>query len=204
METIKVIILVLSMSFGFQGFAQSNARQTAFSKSYEFENKANYPAAIKEVEKHYAANDYFTNIRLGWLYYLNKNYSESIKFYNKAIALKPYAIEARFGCVKPLSAIESWAKVKAHYQQILKIDPQNTTANYWLGVIFYNSKDYNSANQLFEKVINFYPLDYDSVIMLAWTKWRLGKNNDAKVLFQHALTMRPTDASALEGLKLIK
>ena len=204
METLKIIILSISIIVASQGLAQSNARQAAFAKSYEFENKSNYLAAIKEVEKHYTDNDYFSNIRLGWLYYLNKNYSESIKFYDRAIAIKPYAIEARFGCIKPLSAIESWTKVKTHYQQILKIDPQNTTAKYWLGVIFYNSKDYNSANRLFEKVVNLYPLDYDSVIMLAWTKWRLGKNNDAKVLFNHALTIRPSDASALEGLKLIK
>lgn len=204
METLKIIILSIGIIVASQGLAQSNARQAAFAKSYEFENKSNYLAAIKEVEKHYTDNDYFSNIRLGWLYYLNKNYSESIKFYDRAIAIKPYAIEARFGCIKPLSAIESWTKVKTHYQQILKIDPQNTTANYWLGVIFYNSKDYNSANRLFEKVVNLYPLDYDSVIMLAWTKWRLGKNNDAKVLFNHALTIRPSDASALEGLKLIK
>ncbi len=204
METLKIIILSIGIIVASQGLAQSNARQAAFAKSYEFENKSNYLAAIKEVEKHYTDNDYFSNIRLGWLYYLNKNYSESIKFYDRAIAIKPYAIEARFGCIKPLSAIESWTKVRTHYQQILKIDPQNTTANYWLGVIFYNSKDYNSANRLFEKVVNLYPLDYDSVIMLAWTKWRLGKNNDAKVLFNHALTIRPSDASALEGLKLIK
>lgn len=204
METLKIIILSIGIIVASQGLAQSNARQAAFAKSYEFENKSNYLAAIKEVEKHYTDNDYFSNIRLGWLYYLNKNYSESIKFYDRAIAIKPYAIEARFGCIKPLSAIESWTKVRTHYQQILKIDPQNTTANYWLGVIFYNSKDYNSANRLFEKVVNLYPLDYDSVIMLAWTKWRLGKNNDAKVLFNHALTIRPSNASALEGLKLIK
>ena len=204
METLKIIILSIGIIVASQGLAQSNARQAAFAKSYEFENKSNYLAAIKEVEKHYTDNDYFSNIRLGWLYYLNKNYSESIKFYDRAIAIKPYAIEARFGCIKPLSAIESWTKVRTHYQQILKIDPQNTTANYWLGVIFYNSKDYNSANRLFEKVVNLYPLDYDSVIMLAWTKCRLGKNNDAKVLFNHALTIRPSDASALEGLKLIK
>jgi tetratricopeptide (TPR) repeat protein len=83
---------------------------------------------------------------------LAKNYSESIQYYDKAISLKPYAIEARFGCVKPLSATENWERVKAQYLQILKIDPQNTTANYWLGVIYYNRKEYTNANKLFEKV----------------------------------------------------
>jgi tetratricopeptide (TPR) repeat protein len=152
----------------------------------------------------YKADSYIINIRLGWLYYLAKQYAESIKYYEKSIALKPYAIEARFGCVKPLSAIESWDKVKANYLEILKIDPQNTLANYWLGVIYYNRKDFVSATKLFEKVVNLYPLDYDSVIMLAWSKLNTGKSADATVLFNHALILRPNDSSALEGLKLIK
>jgi len=197
----SILICILISNFV---LADNSTRQSAFTKSYEYEKSANYNAAIKEVKSVYEANDYFSNIRLGWLFYLGKNYTESIKYYDKAVALKPYSIEARFGAVKPLSAIESWEKVKAHYMQILKIDPQNTTANYWLGVIYYNRKDYVNANKLFEKVVNLYPLDYDSVIMLAWTKLNIGKAADAKVLFNHALTIRPNDASALSGLKLIK
>jgi tetratricopeptide (TPR) repeat protein len=141
---------------------------------------------------------------MGWLYYLAKQYSESIKYYDIAIVLKPYAIEARFGCIKPLSAIENWEKVKSHYIQILKIDPQNTVANYWLGVIYYNRKDYANAANLFGKNINLYPLDYDSIIMLAWTKLNLGKSPDARVLFNQALVIRPNDSSALSGLKQLK
>lgn len=205
METIKrtttVIILLIMCNLT---SAQMTNRQKAFSKSYEYENASNYSTSIKEIKSVFDSGDYFCNIRLGWLYYLNKNYSESIKCYEKAISLKPYAIEARFGCIKPLSAIESWEKVKEHYLQILRIDPQNTTANYWLGLIYYNRKDYAQASNLFGKVINLYPLDYESVIMLAWTKLNLGKIGDAKVLFNHALTIRPNDSSALSGLKMIK
>ncbi len=205
METLKFRILLVTILFsGLLLNAQTAARQSAFSKSYELENASNYASAIKEVKTVFDTDDYFCNIRLGWLYYLSKNYTESIKYYDKAISLKPYAIEARFGCIKPLSASENWEKVKAHYLQILKIDPQNTTANYWLGVIYYNRKQYSSAANLFGKVINLYPLDYDSVIMLAWTKLYLGKMGDAKVLFNHALTIRPNDVSAVAGLKLIK
>lgn len=204
MEILKFKTIIFFLILTTNAFAQNSTRQTAFSKSYEYEKKANYSAAIKEVKSIYDAKDYFSNIRMGWLLYLGKNYTESIKYYDKAIALKPYAIEARFGAIKPLSAIESWEKVKAHYLQILKIDPQNTTANYWLGVVYYNRMDFVNANKLFEKVVNLYPLDYDSVIMLAWTKLSLGKSSDAKVLFNHALSIRPGDSSALSGLKLIK
>jgi len=183
---------------------QQTTWQTAFYKSYEAEKAGKYILAINEIKKVYKADDYFANIRMGWLNYLAKQYAESEKYYLNSIKLKPYSIEARFGIVKPLSATESWEKVKQQYQQILKIDPQNTVASYWLGVIYYNRKDFTNAVRLFEKIVNLYPLDYDSVIMLAWTKFYLGKSAEAKILFQHALTLRPRDESATSGLKLIK
>ncbi len=177
--------------------------QAAFSKSYIAENQNNYNLAINEMKSIYQANDYISNIRMGWLNYLVKQYNESIVFYKKAIVLKPYAIEARLGCVKPLSAIENWEKVKEQYLEILKVDPLNTTANYWLGVIYFNRKDYKTATNLFEKVVNLYPLDYDSVIMLAWSKLNNSSHADAKLLFQQALIIRPNDTSAQTGLQLI-
>lgn len=184
--------------------AQESKYQSAFYKSYESEQAGKYVTAINDLKPVYKPDSYLANIRLGWLYYLAKQYSESIKYYNIAISLKPYAIEARFGCIKPLSATENWEKVKENYIQILKIDPQNTLANYWLGVIYYNRKQYAAAAKLFEKVVNLHPLDYDSIIMLAWTNLNLGKSADARVLFNEALTIRPKDSSAIAGLKELK
>jgi hypothetical protein len=40
--------------------------------------------------------------------------------------------------------------------------------------------------------------------MLGWTKLNMGKHAEAKILFNHALTIRPGDQSATSGLKLIK
>jgi len=206
MEHLKKIMLLatFAMLVNVATSQNQNAIQQAFSKSYESEQARKYSQAINDLKPIYKADSYFVNIRMGWLYYMSKQYTESIKYYNVAIALKPYAIEARFGCVKPLSALESWNNVRAHYLQILKIDPQNTVANYWLGVIYYNRKDYGNAMKNFEKVVNLYPLDYDSIVMLAWTKLNVGKTAEAKVLFNQALVIRPGDSSASDGLKLIK
>jgi len=206
MKTIRRIVLTLTLTVlsGYLIAQNTSVTEAAYVKSYESEKFGNYDAAINTMKTIYKADSYIANIRLGWLFYLAKQYTESIKYYEKSIALKPYAIEARFGCVKPLSAIESWDKVKMHYVEILKIDPQNTIANYWLGVIYYNGKEFANAISLFEKVITLYPLDYDSVIMLAWSKLRTGQTSEASVIFNHALILRPNDSSALEGLKLIK
>lgn len=206
MENLKRITLIAGFILLAGGAIAQNqsSMQAAFVKSFEAEKSENYSQAISELKTIYKTDNYFTNIRLGWLYYLSKEYAESLKFYNIAIQLKPYAIEARFGCVKPLSAIESWDKVKEQYLQILKIDPQNTIASYWLGVIYYNRKDYINASKLFEKIVNLYPLDYDSCIMLGWSKLNLAKSSDAKIMFYHCLILRPNDKSALAGLAKIK
>ncbi len=200
-KTVTVCFLIMAMIISAQNQA---IWQQVFYKSYEAEKTGKYTIAINELKKVYKADNYFVNIRMGWLHYLSRQHAEAEKYYLNAIRLKPYSIEARFGIVKPYSATEQWEKVKQQYHQILKIDPQNTIANYWLGVIYYNRKDYLNAVKLFEKVVNLYPLDYDSVIMLAWTKLNLGKQAEASILFNHAITLRPNDESATSGLKLIK
>jgi TolA-binding protein len=106
--------------------------------------------------------------------------------------------------IKALNAIENWDKVKEQYEAILKIDDQNTTALYWLGVLLYNRKDYDSAARNFEKIVNLYPMDYGSVIMLAWSRLYQGKKTDAEVLFNHALLLSPGDTSAQSGLNQIR
>ena len=126
------------------------------------------------------------------------------QLYDKAINLKPYAIEARFGMIKALNELKSWDKVKEQYEAILKIDDQNTTSLYWLGVLLYNRKDYDNAAKNFEKIVNLYPMDYGSVIMLAWARLYQGKTGDAKVLFNQAILLSPNDPSATAGLNQIK
>ena len=176
----------------------------AFKQSHEYEKKGQLGKAIESLMEVYDGNSYEINVRLGWLNYFNKNYSESMVYYKKAINIMPYALESKFGLVLPAAAIEDWTTVTEQYNDILAIDPQNTLANYRLGMIYYYKPDYELALKHFEKVGNLYPFDYDTIIMIAWSSWRLGKMREAKVLFEHALMIRPDDISALEGLSLIK
>jgi tetratricopeptide (TPR) repeat protein len=206
MENLKQLLLaLLFICLSAWAQAQSDAiMQKAFAASYTSESKYNYTDAIAQINNIYADQNYEMNLRLGWLYYLNKNYTSSIKFYEKATVIRPYAIEAKLGLIKPFADTESWDKVIKQYETILSIDPQNTTANYYLGYALYSRKQYDAAAKHFEKVINLYPFDYNSNLMLGWTYYRLGKNNEAKVLFNKVLLISPADASAAEGLSLIK
>lgn len=201
MITIAVVILLTTSKLN----AQSDSKlQAAFSDSYKSELSGDYAMSVSSIKAVYQADNYSMNARLGWLLFLSKQYTESVNYYDKAIKLKPYAIEARFGMIKACNALESWDKVKEQYEAILKIDPQNTTSLYWLGVILYNRKEFDAAAKNFEKIVNLYPMDYGSVIMLAWTRFYQGKKTDAKVLFNQALLLSPNDTSATTGLNQLK
>lgn len=186
-------------------FAQDyKALQEAFSSSYTLENSGKYTAAADVLKKHYDESSYEVNVRLGWLNYLGGMFVESMAYYNKAIQLMPYSIEARLGYTYPASSLGNWDQVISRYQEVIKIDAANYTANYKMGSIYYTRKDYNQAYKYFEKLVNMYPFDYDALHMFAWTNYRMGKLREAKVLFNKALLNRPGDSSCLEGLGLIK
>ncbi len=182
----------------------SSSLSTAFSTSYTYENKGEHSKAIESLKKVYDESSYEINLRLGWLNYQLGLFTESIAYYNKAISLMPLSIEARLGFVLPASSQGNWEQVITRYNEILKLDPNHYTVNYRMGMIFYGRKDYQTAFRYFERIANLYPFDYDALLMLGWTNFQLGKLREAKVLFQKALLNRPDDASAKEGLSLIK
>ena len=206
MDFIKKIVLV-GMMLTMYIMVQAQDTKTiirAFENSYIHEADTNYIQAIQELKNIYDPASYHINARLGYLSYLSGMLTESVAYYQKAIELKPYAIEARFGLTYPASAMGNWAQVKDQYIKILEVDPQNTKANYYLGLMEYNAASYELAAKHFEKVVNFYPFDLESILMYAWTNYQMGKTREAKVLFNEALIVQPGNESALEGLELIK
>jgi len=116
----------------------------------------------------------------------------------------PAATEPLWAMINPLTALENWNEIGKTYLIILKLDPQNVTANYNLGLIFYYRKDYVSAKKYFDVALNQYPFGYNNMLMSAWTNYFLGNKNDALTLFNKTLLYSPNDKSALEGLSLIK
>ena len=200
-KSLVIVALLFALSVQAQDF---NQIQEAFRKSYDLETDGGYAEAIKALKGVYNEQDYIINLRLGWLNYENGNFTESVAYYKKAIQLKPYSVEPKFGLAYPASAMGNWNIVTDQYNEILKIDPENTVANYKLGMIKYSNQQYDEAYKHFEKVVNLYPFDYDSLIMFAWTNLKLGKIREAEVLFKQCLLYNPGDESATQGLEAIQ
>ena len=202
--TIKLLISAMLLLGTSIVKAQDNAMGEAFTQSYYYEKVGNYSSAIASLKKVYDATSYEVNLRLGWLHYNAGLYKESMTYYQTAINLMPVSIEARLGYVYPAAAFGSMTEVINQYTKILEIDPQNSTANYRMGYIYYDKKDYATAYKYFEKVVNLYPFGYDGLLMFAWTNFQLGKTREAQVLFNKVLLTSPGDKSATQGLSLIK
>jgi tetratricopeptide (TPR) repeat protein len=201
----KIILLILTAA-GFSAVAQvsQEALEAAFNKSYQFEKAGDFSAAADVLKKVFDETTYELNLRLGWLNYNAGLFDESVIFYSNAQKLKPYSEEARFGLILPKAALGRWNEVIELYNKILEISPNNSVALYRLGLIYYGRKDYNKAQPLFKKVVDLYPFGYDGLLMLGWTSYFLGNYPQAKVLFNKVLLYSPGDASAKEGLQLIK
>ncbi len=208
MEILKTITTALFLSLFFLNQsvnAQINQKIIdAFAESYKLEKKGEFKKAADALKQVYDPKSYEINLRLGWLNYQAGLFTESSTHYKRAVDLMPYSEEAKFGLIYPKAAIGKWDEVINIYNQILKIHPQNTIANYRLGLIYYGRKDYEKAETYFKKVVNLYPFGYDGLIMLAWTEFQLGKFREAKILFYKVLLYNPDDASAKDGLSRIK
>jgi len=201
----KIILIVLVVSaISFNMNAQNTSLINAFNNSYALEKKGDFSNARKELQTVYNEKSYEINLRMGWLLYNEGEMINSVKFYEKAIALMPYAIEAKLGLVYPLSSLGNWEAVLETYLKILKTDPNNTLVNYRTGLIYYNRKEYAKANTYLQKNINLYPFNYDNLILSAWSYLNLGQQTEAKVLFEKCLLFNAEDESAKAGLKLIK
>lgn len=198
-----IYIIIALIVFPVYGYAQDKLID-AFRQSYALEKSGDIKGAAQQLKSVYQADSYEINLRLGWLMYNAGTTTESIDYYTKAVNLKPYAVEPKFGLAFPYSAEGKWDDIIVLYNQILQTDPQNTLANYRLGLIYYNRSNFEKAEPYVEKVVNLYPFDYDSLILLAWIKLNLQKSREAKILFQKTLMNNPGDESALEGLRLIK
>ena len=203
----RSVILGLALLFGAL-FAQAQhspeTMASAFKTSIEHEANAEWSKAIDAMKAVYASEGYEVNLRLGWLYYQQGTFSESMVYYQRACELMPLAIEARMGYVLPASALGNWKVVEAKYNEVLAIDANHAVVNYRMGMLHYGREDYQGASKYFENVVNHYPFDKDGLLMMGWTSYRLGKTREAQVLFQKVLWIDAENASAKEGLALIR
>ncbi len=180
----------------------SEKQISAFESSYTAEASKDYEKAISYLKAPgiYNERSYETNLRLGWLHYKMKDYSNSEAYYKLATIANPASIEALLGFVYPTSAVENWAAVFETYQKILTIDPNHSLVNYRLALMYYYKRDYANAEKHLKNVLEHYPFDFDCLLLMAQTKVASGKVSEAKPYYLRAKLYNPSNEEIKKAL----
>ncbi|HPN38712.1 MAG TPA: DUF2225 domain-containing protein [Melioribacteraceae bacterium] len=203
-KTTLILVLFIIAFISYNCKDRQADKLSAFTKSIAYETEKKYDLALSEMEKIKSdlSDDYFTNLRLGWLYYNTKKYQESIKYYNKAFALSNNkSIEALLGLTYPYDALSKTEEIISIYKNVLEIDNNNYTANLKLAIIYYYKTNYQTAKSFLDKIYPLYSSDYYINLYSGWTYYKLNNKTKAKEYFINALINNGNDASAKEGLE---
>ena len=189
-KILKISILILF------GLSQIQAQEInpvliAFNASYDAEYFKNYEEAIKQMDKVYSPKSYEINFRLGWLHYQNANYTKSESYYTKSVQLKPKSIEAKLGLANAYGALGNIDQLIILYEDILKLDIKNSTANYRLAYILHSQKQMVKALEYITTVLSYYPFDFDSNLLAGKIYISLGEITQAREVLQTALIFNP-------------
>ena len=159
MDFLKILLFQICFGILFlqSGFTQSNSGIiSAFQQSYINEASGELQKAAEVLKDVYNENSYEINLRLGWLTYSSGQFTESMAYYRRAMELKPYAVEAKFGFVYPAAAVGNWSSVIQQYEKILEICPNNSVALHRLGLIYYGREEYTIAYGYFLSFLLFF------------------------------------------------
>jgi len=193
----KMIVLLLSCAFLFG----LDVKKIYYS-SYNYEKMGDYKDAIKVLIPLYQKypNGYTLNLRLGWLFYLNKNYSNAIKHYLKASMVLPRAFEPRLGLMRVYLALQNYNSVLKTGEIILKNDYYNYYANYYDVIALVALKEYKTALALCNKMLSIYPSDVLFLSKLGEVYYLKGNKDLAKKIFNDVLILDPNNVTAKKYL----
>ncbi len=196
-----VIWAILILFFPMQVYGLTNEQiKKSYYQSYNYEKMGNYRDAIRALSPVYNAypNGYTVNLRLGWLYYLDKNYANSITHYKTSRNIAVGAIEPLLGMSLPLMAQQKWTKVEKLMYEVLKKDYYNYYGNFRLSIALRMEKKYNLAEKVIRKMLGLYPTDVNFLVELGMVLKAKTQTKEATAVFASVLILDPQNVVAKE------
>lgn len=172
--------------------------QEAYYKSYNYEKLQDYENAIKAIMPVYKEypNGYTLNLRLGWLYYLNKNYANSIFYYDNAVKIAPNAVEPKLGSLLPLLAQKRYPEAETIASQILLIDYYSYYGNLRLAYSLRMEGKFPLADKVVDKMLVLYPTDVSFLTEKALLYVAQKNMDEAIKLFSDIIILDPENVTA--------
>jgi len=174
-------------------------------KSYRYEQVGDYNNAINSllmINKN-APTDYTANLRLGYLYFMNKNYANAVVHYQIAHKTAPQAISPQLGLMRIMNTQNNYTQTEAAGYKILQLDLYNYYGNLYLAHALRMSKKFDSAMSINLKMLALYPSDTQFLLEYGLLTFAQGKNEQAKQALEYLLILEPENIVAKETLQTL-
>jgi len=170
----------------------------AYFRSFEYERTDDFSNAVRALTPVLEAypNGYTVNLRLGWLFYRNGNYSNAIAHYQAATTAAPFALEPKIGHLLPLMAQQRWAEAEVLAYQIVSMDHYNYYGNLRLATILRMQNELDAASQVAWKMAGAYPTDLLFMAELARIAVAQGDSDEAARLYTDLIILDPENQEA--------
>jgi tetratricopeptide (TPR) repeat protein len=154
----NILLLVLFLSSLVAKEATINTKDI-YLKSYNYEYMGKYNEAIKVLAPLYDKypNGYTLNLRFGYLFLMDKKYSNANKYYKKASLAVPSSIEPRLALANIKLKLEEYEDAQTLAYNILKIDYYNYYGNLYAINSLIGQKKYDTALLITNKMLSLYP-----------------------------------------------
>jgi tetratricopeptide (TPR) repeat protein len=181
-----------------QAFALSVEEQTMVLESYSAEKVGNIPSAIEKMVRAFQnnQNDYYINLRLGWLFWLDKKYKNSIDHYGRAQTTLPSSLEPLLGLSLVNSTIGDYTATAKAAEQILARDSKNYYGLQRLVTAHIQLKQLKPALSRAEQGLALYPTDPIFLEQKGFVQKELGNQAGAKETLNYLLLVSPQNGYA--------
>lgn len=174
----------------------------AFRQSMELELAQNFSQAIEVLtptQQRFPKN-YYVNLRLGWLYYLNGDMANSQRCYQSATRIEPRSVEAKTGLLLPLLAQQRYSEAESMAKMAIRLDANNYFANLRLAFALRMQGKFQVAHEVNQQMLRLYPADVAFLLEQGLTQSALGRSEESRELFQRVLLLQPDNLTASNAL----
>lgn len=116
--------------------------------------------------------------------------------FRTAISLDPEYAPAHLGLSKLLPITGRFNEALAEAEKTKELDPFSISSHLNLGLIYYGSRDYDKAEQIYSDVLNRYPDKTRALFLLGYLYMKTGKLKEATENFEKVFDKKPLLAAA--------
>lgn len=149
--------------------------------------------------------DMRTYLALGSVYAQSKDYANSAKIYDQAVALieKPERADWTIYFQRGISyeRLKQWDKAEPNFKQALELFPEQPQVLNYLGYSWVDMGiNLEEALDMIRKAVELRPQDGYITDSLGWAYYKLGRYDDAVTELERAVKLRPEDATINDHL----